>query len=123
MKDIANKKCHPLGIKGGIIFVVLNLVFIFAASLFFVDYSRCLKIQKAIDGGVIVDAEIVYLDRTSSVLHGVGHSYNIICRYVDENGIIYECACGSGTSSEREQELKDEQRIGEKVEISHTSSS
>lgn len=106
MKDKANKKCSPFGIKAIIIFVVLNLAFILGATLFFLDYSRCLKIQKAIDNGIIVEAEIVYLDKTSAIPHGVGHSYDIICRYVDENGIIYECPCGRGTSSDTEQKRK-----------------
>ena len=119
MKKKSDKKCAPLGVVEIIIFVGLSLVFIFGAALLFVDYDRCLKIQKAIDNGVIVEAEIAYLDTTSSISQKSirGHSYNIMCRYVDENGIVYECVCGHGTSADKEQEEKDEQRIGEKVQI------
>lgn len=119
MKDRSNQKCSPLGIKATIVLVVLNIVFLFGAALLFIDYSRCLKIQKAVDNGVIVEAEIVYLDRTAHISQGnmQGYSYTVVCRYVDENGIIYECSCGSGTSADYEQEKIDEQRIGEKVEI------
>lgn len=41
----------------------------------------------------------------------------MICRYVDENEKIYECACGRGSYYDYTQTALDEQRIGEKVEI------
>lgn len=113
MKDKSNKRVSPLSVKGSILFTLVNLIFIFVATLMFVGYSDCLKIQKAIDNGVTAEAEIVYLD-------GRGLSrgtYRLICRYVDENGIIYECACGRGSYYNHEQTALDEQRIGEKVEI------
>lgn len=113
MKDKSDKRVAPLSIKGGILFTIVNLIFIFVATIMFVSYSDCLKIQKAIDGGVTAEAEIVYLQHRK-LSRGI---YNLICRYVDEDGIIYECACGSGTYADNTQTMLDEQRIGEKVEI------
>ena len=113
MKDKSNKRISPLSITGIILFTIVNLIFIFIATLMFVSYSDCLKIQKAIDGGVTAEAEIVYLQK-HSLSRG---TYSLICRYVDENGIIYECACGTGDYYDYTQTAVDEQRIGEKVEI------
>ena len=113
MKDKSNKRISPLSITGIILFTIVNLIFIFVATLMFVSYSDCLITQKAIDGGVTAEAEIVYLQKRQ-LSRG---TYNLICRYVDGNGIIYECACGSGTYADYKQKMLDEQRIGEKVEI------
>lgn len=113
MKDKSNKRISSLSVKGLILFIVVNLIFIFIATLMFVSYSDCLKTQKAIDGGVTVEAEIVYLQKRR-LSRGI---YDLICRYVDKNGILYECACGSGTYADYTQKMLDEQRIGEKVEI------
>ena len=65
MKDKSNKRISPLSITGIILFTIVNLIFIFIATLMFVSYSDCLKIQKAIDGGVTAEAEIVYLQKHS----------------------------------------------------------
>lgn len=113
MKDKSDKRVSPLGIRGSILFTIVNLIFIFGAVVTFSGYSDCLKVQKAIDGGVTAEAEIVSLHHRE-LSNGL---YNIICRYVDENGIIYECTCGSGTYADYAQQKLDEQRIGEKVEI------
>ena len=113
MKDKSNKRISPLSIKGSILFTIVNLIFIFVATLMFVSYSDCLKTQKAIDGGITAEAEIVYLQKR----HLSRGAYDLICRYVDEYGIIYECACESGTYADYTQKMLDEQRIGEKVEI------
>lgn len=113
MKDKSNKRISPLSVKGSILFAIVNLIFIFVATIMFESYSDCLKIQKAIDGGVTAEAEIVYLQQ-QQLSRGI---YNLICRYVDENGIIYECACESGIDTDYTQKMLDEQRIGEKVEI------
>lgn len=113
MKDKSNKRISPLSIKGSILFTIVNLIFIMVATIMFVSYSDCLEIQKAIDGGVTAEAEIVYLQQRK-LSRGI---YDLICRYVDKNGIIYECACGSGTYSDYTQKMLDEQRVGEKVEI------
>ncbi len=113
MKDKSNKRILPLSIKGIILFAIVNLIFIFVATLMFVSYSDCLKIQKAIDNGVTAEAEIVYIQKRD-LSRG---TYDLICRYIDENGIIYECSCGRGNYYNYEQTALDEQRIGEKVEI------
>ena len=113
MKDKSNKRISPLSITGIILFTIVNLILIFIAALMFVSYSDCLKTQKAIDGDVTAEAEIVYLQK----LQLSRGAYDLICRYVDENGIIFECACGSGSYYDYEQTALDKQRIGEKVEI------
>ena len=113
MKDKSNKRILPLSVTGIILFTVVNLILIFIATLMFVSYSDCLKIQKAIDGGITAEAEIVYLQKR----HLSRGAYDLICRYIDENGIIYECSCGRGSYNNYEQTALDEQRIGEKVEI------
>ena len=113
MKDKSNKRISPLGIKGSILFTIVNLIFIFVATLMFISYSDCLKIQKAINRGVTAEAEIVYIQKRN-LSRG---AYDLICRYIDENGISYECACGSGSYYDYTQTALDEQRIGEKVEI------
>ncbi len=115
-KKSDEKPIGPFSVKGIIIFIVLNLIFIFGATACFLNYFDNVELQKAVDKGIIVEAEIVYIDYTANS-HGSGHSYRLICRYTDENGIVYEGACGSGTSANLEQELKDEKRIGEKVNV------
>ena len=55
MKDKSNKRILPLSIKGIILFAIVNLIFIFVATLMFVSYADCLKIQKAIDNGVTAE--------------------------------------------------------------------
>lgn len=116
MSKKGNDKLMPISIKGIIILVVVNLIFIFGATICFLNYFDNIELQKAVDRGIIVEAEIAYIDYTANS-KGAGYTYNLICRYTDENGIVYEGACASGTSANNEQELKDKERIGEKVDV------
>ncbi|MCM1305795.1 MAG: hypothetical protein NC037_02430 [Bacteroides sp.] len=111
MKNSANKKVSPLGIKAIIILTVVSAVFIIGTAISFNAYAENLKIQEAVDNGIIVEAEITYLHTYRK------SNYSIMCRYVDENGIVYECDCARGSLKNYEQYEKDKQRIGEKVEI------
>ncbi|MCM1368446.1 MAG: hypothetical protein NC184_06545 [Roseburia sp.] len=111
MKNSANKKISPFGIKAVIILIIVSLALIIGTIISFNAYAENLKIQDAVDNGVIVEAEIAYLRTYRKA------NYSIMCRYVDENGIVYECDCGKGSLKNYEQYEKDKQRIGETVEI------
>lgn len=97
--------------KAIIIFIILSLAFITGTIISFNAYAENLKIQEAVDNGIIVEAEITYLH---TYRRG---NYSVMCRYVDENGIVFECDCGRGSQANHEQYAKDKERVGEKVEI------
>lgn len=111
MKNSANKKISPLGIKAVIILTIVGLAFIIGLVISFNAYAENLKIQEAVGNGIIVEAEITHLHTYRKA------NYSIMCRYVDENGVVYECDCGRGSLKNYEQYEQDKQRIGEKVEI------
>lgn len=112
---MAKKRIYIMGWKGIIISVVVNLAFVVGLTVGILNYIKCLELQRAVDKGVIVQAEIVRLDHRSSFPNGSGSIYFIIYSYTDaETGIVYEGNCGSGDYSTEADARK---RIGEKVDI------
>lgn len=109
-----SKKLHALSWKGIILSIIVIAVFGFIGAKSMVDYIYCKELQAAINKDIIVEAEIVALVRTSGVRHGGGSIYNIMYRYIDEDGIVYESYCGRGNYETEEEARK---LIGEKVEI------
>ncbi|MDR1093584.1 MAG: hypothetical protein LBL66_05490 [Clostridiales bacterium] len=104
---------YAMGRKGIILSIAVNLIFAFGAAVLIVGYFKNLEIQKAVDNGIIVEAEIVAVVHQAN-LKGGGSTHSLLYRYIGDDGIIYEGYCAHGDY----RTLKsDEARIGEKVEI------
>ena len=110
-----SEKLPALSWKGVILSIMVIAVFGFIAVQATFEYIYCKELQLAINKGVVVEAEIVYFKHNANGLHG--SNYYIMYRYVDEDGIVYEGACGSGGGNYWEEEEARRELIGQKVEI------
>ena len=107
-----SEKLPALSWKGVILSIIVIAVFGFIAIKSTFEYIYCKELQTAINKGIVVEADIVYLRHNVSGLNG--STYRIMYRYVDDDGIVYEGSCGSGDYRDEEEARK---RIGQKVEI------
>ena len=110
-----SKKLPALSWKGIIISIILIAVFGFIAIKATFDYIYSKELQIAINKGVVVEAEIVYFKHNADGIRP--SNYYIMYRYVDDDGIVYEGACGKGGGSYWEEEEARRELIGQKVEI------
>ncbi len=108
-----SQRLHAFSWLGVILSIIALSVFGFIGAKSTLDYNYCKELQTAIDKGIIVEAEIVALVHTSGGKNS-GSIYNIMYRYTDQDGIVYESYCGRGNY---ETEAEDRKRIGEKVNV------
>ena len=105
-------KLPALSWKGIILSIVVIAVFGFIAIKATFDYIYCKELQTAVNKGIVVEAEIVYLRHHSNGKNG--STYRVMYRYIDDEGIVYVGSCGSGDYRNEEEARK---LIGQKVEI------
>ena len=110
-----SKKLPALSLKGVILSIIVIAAFGLIAVKSTLSYIYCKELQTAINKGIVVEAEIVYLRHNANGLHG--STYRIMYRYVDDDGIVYEGSCGSGSGNYWEEEEARRKLIGQKVEI------
>lgn len=90
-----SQRLHAFSWLGVILSIIALSVFGFIGAKSTLDYNYCKELQTAIDKGIIVEAEIVALVHTSGGKNS-GSIYNIMYRYTDQDGIVYESYCGRG---------------------------
>ena len=105
-------KLPALSWKGVILTIVVLAVFAFIAITATLNYIYSKELQVAVNKGIVVEAEIVYLKHNFNGTHG--STYHVIYRYIDDDGIVYEGSCGKGDYRDEEEARK---LIGQKVEI------
>ena len=110
-----SEKLPALSWKGVILSIIVIAVFGFIAIKATFDYIYCKELQTAVNKGIVVEAEIVYLRHNFNGKHG--STYHIMYRYIDDDGIVYEGSCGSGSGDYMEEEEARRELIGQKVEI------
>ena len=110
-----SNKLHALSWKGVILSIIVIAAFGLIAVKSTLSYIYCKELQTAIDKDIVVEAEIVYFKHNANGLHG--SNYQIMYRYIDDDGIVYEGSCGSGGGNYWEEEEARRELIGQKVEI------
>ena len=90
----------------------MTLFLIFFSILFIVLYDSSYQERKAINGGVIVEAEFIDIDSRTSFFGGK-ETWHLEYQYIDENGVRYQGVAGPTLDSMEEAK----QYIGKKVDI------
>ena len=112
-----SEKLPALSWKGVILSIIVIVAFGFIAIKATFDYIYCKELQTAINKGIVVEAEIVYIKHNFDQTGRHGSIYYVMYRYIDDDGIVYEGSCGSASGSYLEEEEARRKLIGQKVEI------